>query len=45
MELRTALRVWHERIPDYRIRPGVELQFTPVIRTTYTFPMELHSSL
>ncbi|HEY6533419.1 MAG TPA: cytochrome P450 [Acidimicrobiales bacterium] len=45
LELRVALRVWHERIPDYRIAPGVELEFTPVIRATDTFPMVLGESL
>ena len=45
LELRTALGVWHSRIPDYRIKPGVELNFTPVIRTTYTFPMVLGASI
>ncbi|MGO8859157.1 MAG: cytochrome P450 [Acidimicrobiales bacterium] len=45
LELRTALRVWHSRIPDYRIKPGLELEFTPVIRTTYTFPMVLGASI
>ena len=33
------------RIPDYRIPPGVELQFTPMIRSTSTFPMELGASI
>lgn len=28
MELRTALQVWHERIPDYRIEPGTPLLYT-----------------
>jgi cytochrome P450 len=45
LELRTALRVWHARIPDYRIAPGVELEFTPVIRSTSTFPMDLGTSI
>jgi cytochrome P450 len=41
MELRVALREWHRRIPDYRIKPGVELDYTPGIRTLETFPMLL----
>lgn len=45
VELRTALSAWHSRIPEYRIKPGVELQFTPVIRTTETFPMLLGTSI
>ena len=28
LELRVALREWHRRIPDYRIKPGVELNYT-----------------
>lgn len=42
IELRTALRLWHERIPDYHIKPGVELNFTPGVRAVQTFPMILH---
>jgi cytochrome P450 len=45
LELRTALRVWHARIPDYRIPPEVVLNFTAVVRTTETFPMILGESL
>ncbi len=41
LELRVALREWHRRIPDYRIMPGVELMYTPGIRTLETFPMLL----
>jgi cytochrome P450 len=41
IELRTALRVWHERIPEYHIKPGVELDFTPGVRAVQTFPMIL----
>jgi cytochrome P450 len=42
VELRTALRVWHQRIPDYQIKPGVELDFTPGVRAAPSFPMILH---
>jgi cytochrome P450 len=42
IELRTALGLWHERIPDYHIKPGVELDFTPGVRAVQTFPMILH---
>jgi cytochrome P450 len=42
VELRTALGLWHERIPDYHIKPGVELDFTPGVRAVQTFPMILH---
>ncbi|WP_083179903.1 cytochrome P450 [Mycobacterium scrofulaceum] len=43
VELRTALRVWHERIPEYHIKPGVELDFTPGVRAAQTFPMVMHT--
>ena len=41
LELRVALREWHRRIPDYRIKPGAELNYTPGIRTLDGFPMLL----
>ena len=41
LELRVALREWHGRIPDYRIKPGVELNYTAGIRTLDSFPMLL----
>jgi cytochrome P450 len=43
VELRTALRVWHDRIPEYHIKPGVELDFTPGVRAVQTFPMIMHA--
>jgi cytochrome P450 len=43
LELRVALREWHRRIPDYRVKLGVELDYTPGIRTLETFPMLLRS--
>jgi cytochrome P450 len=45
LELRVALREWHRRIPDYRIKAGVELNFTAGIRTLDTFPMILGTSI
>ena len=39
LELRVALREWHTRIPEYSIKPGVELVYTPAIRSLDTFPM------
>lgn len=45
LELRVALQEWHRRIPDYRIKEGVELNFTPGIRTVDTFPMVLRQSV
>jgi cytochrome P450 len=44
LELRVALREWHRRIPDYCIKPGVELDYTPGIRTLETFPMLLRAA-
>jgi cytochrome P450 len=41
LELRVALREWHRRIPDYRVKPGVLLDYTPGIRALDTFPMLL----
>ena len=41
LELRVALREWHRRIPDYRVKPGAELDYTAGIRTLDTFPMLL----
>jgi cytochrome P450 len=41
LELRTALRVWHDRIPHYRITPGAEVDFTFGVRSADTFPMQL----
>jgi cytochrome P450 len=44
LELRVALREWHRRIPDYSIKPGVELNYTAGIRTLDSFPMVLGAS-
>jgi cytochrome P450 len=41
LELRVALREWHRRVPDYSIKPGVELNYTAGIRTLESFPMLL----
>lgn len=32
-ELRVALRQWHARIPDYEIKPGIELHYPPGLRS------------
>ena len=45
LELRVALREWHRRIPDYRVKPGVQLDYTPGIRALDTFPMALRQSM
>ncbi len=31
-ELRVALREWHRRIPDYQLKPGIELEYPPGLR-------------
>jgi cytochrome P450 len=40
-ELRITLREWHRRIPEYRLKPGTELDYTPGIRSVDSFPMLL----
>jgi cytochrome P450 len=45
LELRIALRVWHTRIPHYRIKPGTELDYTVGFRSVDSFPMLLGESL
>ena len=32
MELQVALEEWHRRIPEYRIKPGETVTFSPGIR-------------
>jgi len=32
-ELRVTLREWHRRIPDYQLKPGIELKYTSGLRT------------
>ena len=39
MEMVTALEVWHERIPDYRIEPGTELVYSGNPRCPHHFPL------
>jgi cytochrome P450 len=45
LELRIALRVWHSRIPHYRVKPGTELAFTIGVRSVDAFPMVLGESV
>jgi cytochrome P450 len=40
-ELRVALREWHRRFPDYSIKPGHALSYTPGVRSIDHFPMLL----
>jgi cytochrome P450 len=44
VELRVALREWHRRIANYRVKPGVLLDYTPGIRALDSFPMVLRES-
>lgn len=44
LELRVALREWHRRIPEYSVKPGHELNYTPSIRSLDTFPMVFTAS-
>jgi cytochrome P450 len=32
-ELRVALREWHRRIPEYELKPGIELRYPPGLRS------------
>jgi cytochrome P450 len=32
-ELRIALREWHRRIPEYELKPGIELRYPPGLRS------------
>jgi cytochrome P450 len=45
VELRVALREWHRRIPDYAVKPGVLLDYTPGIRALDSFPMVLRRAI
>jgi hypothetical protein len=36
-----ALREWHRRFPDYSIKPGHTLSYTPGVRSIDHFPMIL----
>ena len=40
MEMVVALEAWHQRIPDYRIKPGVELVYSGNPRCPHRFPLE-----
>ncbi len=39
MELRVALEAFHERIPNYEIKPGVELEYSGNPRTPLNMPL------
>jgi cytochrome P450 len=40
MEMSTAMRVWHERIPEYRIKPGAELVYSGNPRAPHALHLE-----
>ena len=40
VELRVALREFHRRIPDYWLKPGTVLEYTPGLRSLTTLPIE-----
>jgi cytochrome P450 len=39
MELEVAMQVWHERIPEYRIKPGETPRYTAGIREVQYLPL------
>jgi cytochrome P450 len=39
MELRVAMEVWHQRIPEYRIKPGETPRYSPGIREALYLPL------
>ena len=39
LELEVALQVWHERIPDYRIKPGESPRYSAGIREVQYLPL------
>jgi cytochrome P450 len=39
LELRTSLREWHKRIPDYEIVPGTELEYMVGLRQIEKLPL------
>jgi len=45
LELRVALREFHRRIPDYWLKPGTVLQYTPGLRSLTTLPLEFEPAV
>lgn len=43
LELRIALEEFHKRIPDYRIKEGAELVYSPGIRQVLHLPLEFEA--
>jgi cytochrome P450 len=44
LELRVALHEWHRRLPHYHVAPGVELAWTPMLRSVPHMPLVLAES-
>ncbi|HMD45731.1 MAG TPA: cytochrome P450 [Acidimicrobiales bacterium] len=42
LELRTTLREWHQRIPEYSLVPGTELTYQMGLRQIDTLPLVFH---
>jgi cytochrome P450 len=38
-ELRVALREWHRRIPEYELKPGLELEYPPGLRSVHNLEL------
>jgi cytochrome P450 len=39
-ELRIAMREWHRRIPEYRVKPGIELHYPMGFRSVENLELE-----
>lgn len=39
LELRVAMREWHKRIPEYQVKEGTELVYTPFMRSVEYLPL------
>ena len=39
LELRVAMREWHQRIPEYELEPGADLVYTPMMRSVEHLPL------
>lgn len=39
LELRVAMREWHQRIPHYEVKEGVDLVYTPFMRSVEYLPL------
>ena len=43
VELRTAMREWHRRIPEYSLEPGAELVYQMGLRQIDTLPLKVRA--